>query len=192
MLNVALFGAPGAGKGTQSARLIEKYKLTYISTGEILRAEMKNGTELGLEAQKTIEAGKLVSDEIIVKIIGKIIKSNLNSSGFLYDGFPRTVAQAEALTLLLGEVDTKIDSFVFLDVPFSMCVERLLNRAKTSGRSDDNEITIKKRLVEYENKTAPVADYYRNCGTFVSIDGVGTEEVIFDRILDSLNKSVKA
>lgn len=190
MLNIALFGAPGAGKGTQSSRLIEKCKLTYISTGEILREEIRKGTELGLEAKKTIEAGKLVSDDIIVKIIEKIVKANLDGKGFLYDGFPRTVAQAEALESILEKNGIKMNAFICLDVPFDICVERLLNRAKTSGRSDDNEETIKKRLVEYENKTAPVADFYRKHGTFVAVEGVGTEEEIFERIINSLKGCV--
>jgi len=153
VINIALFGPPGAGKGTQSAFLIEKYDLFYISTGDILRKELAEETRLGLEAKSIIAAGKLVSDEIIVQILEKTIKENSQSGGFLFDGFPRTTIQAYILEGLMTKLNTSLNCLISIEVPEDESVARLVNRGLTSGRSDDNELIIRNRLKEYEEKT---------------------------------------
>ncbi len=171
MLNIALFGPPGAGKGTQSEFLIEKYKLFYISTGDLLRKELKDETKLGLEAKNIIEEGGLVSDEIIVQIIEKTIQNNPEANGFLFDGFPRTYVQAYILEGLMIKLDTTLNTLVSIEVPEKESVARLLERAKISGRSDDNEIVIRTRLKEYSEKTLPVLKYYKDKGIYTKVDG---------------------
>ncbi|RLD61609.1 MAG: adenylate kinase [Bacteroidetes bacterium] len=181
MLNIALFGPPGAGKGTQSEFLIEKYKLFYISTGDALRKELKEETELGLEAKSIIEQGGLVSDEIIVQIIEKTIKNNPEANGFLFDGFPRTYVQAYILEGLMIKLDTSLNSLISIEVPEEESVKRLLERAKTSNRSDDNEVVIRTRLKEYSEKTLPVLKYYKDKGIYTKVDGTkGISEVTTD------------
>ncbi len=181
MLNIALFGPPGAGKGTQSEFLIEKYKLFYISTGDALRKELKEETELGLEAKSIIEQGGLVSDEIIVQIIEKTIKNNPEANGFLFDGFPRTYVQAYILEGLMIKLDTSLNSLISIEVPKEESVKRLLERAKTSNRSDDNEVVIRTRLKEYSEKTLPVLGYYKDKGIYTKVDGTkGISEVTAD------------
>ena len=160
MLNLALFGPPGAGKGTQSSLLIEQYKLFYISTGDLLRKELEEETPLGLEARHIIASGGLVSDEIIVQIIEKTISSNTGAQGFLFDGFPRTLIQAYILEGLMIKLNTSLTALINLAVPEEISIERLLNRGKTSGRSDDNEVVIRNRLREYQEKTLPVLRFY--------------------------------
>lgn len=176
MLNIALFGPPGAGKGTQSEFLIKKYKLFYISTGDLLRKEIAEKSRLGLEAQSIIASGGLVSDEIIVQIIEKTITDNPDSNGFLFDGFPRTYIQAYILEGLMIKLHTKLNCLISLDVPVEESVKRLLHRGKTSGRSDDNETVIRNRLKEYNEKTLPVLQFYRDKGILKEVDGTQTIE----------------
>jgi adenylate kinase len=171
MLNIALFGPPGAGKGTQSKFLIEKYKLFYISTGDMLRKEIKAQSKLGLEAKTIIEQGGLVSDEIIVQIIEKTIKDNPNANGFLFDGFPRTYIQAYILEGLMIKLNTSLNCLINIDVSEKESIKRLLNRGKTSGRSDDNEKVIKNRLKEYKEKTLPVLKFYKEKGNYIRVNG---------------------
>lgn len=182
MLNVALFGPPGAGKGTQSEFLIKEYKLYYISTGELLRKEIANRTKLGLEAKNVIEAGGLVSDEIIVQIIENTITGNPDSRGFLFDGFPRTYIQAYILEGLMIKLNTSLSCLISLEVPEEVSVQRLLNRAKISGRSDDNEIVIRNRLKEYREKTMPVLNFYKEKGICHEIDGTQSIEDVREEI----------
>lgn len=171
MLNIALFGPPGAGKGTQSEFLIKKYNLFYISTGDLLRRELANNTKLGQEAQSIIAAGGLVPDEIIVQIIENTITDNPDANGFLFDGFPRTYIQAYILEGLMIKLNTSLSSLISIKVDEEVSVERLLNRGKTSGRSDDNEKVIRTRLREYNEKTLPVLQFYKDKGIFHEVDG---------------------
>ena len=178
MLNIALFGPPGAGKGTQSEFLTKKYNLYYISTGDLLRKEIANNTKLGQEAQSIIASGGLVSDEIIVQVIEKTITENPDSNGFLFDGFPRTYIQAYILEGLMLKLDTSLTCLISLVVPEEESVARLLKRGKTSGRSDDNETVIRNRLKEYNEKTLPVLQFYKDKGVYFEVDGsAGIEEV---------------
>lgn len=189
MLNIALFGPPGAGKGTQSEFLIKKYNLFYISTGDILRKELAAKTKLGLEAKSIIAEGGLVSDEIIVQIIEKTIKENNHTNGFLFDGFPRTVVQAYILSGLMIKLNTKLDLLISIEVPEEESVKRLLERAKTSGRMDDNEEVIRNRLKEYHDKTLPVLNFYKERGKYKMVDGMQTiPEVTSDieKIIDKI------
>lgn len=178
MLNIALFGAPGAGKGTQSELLMKKHNLVYISTGDILRQEIREGTDLGLAAKSIIETGGLVPDEIIVQIIEKKILSNPDAPGFLFDGFPRTFVQAYILEGLLLKMHTSLTCLLFLDVSPEESLKRLIKRAETSGRSDDTEDVIRNRLREYQEKTAPVAQYYKDQELFFPVEGIGPVEEI--------------
>jgi len=183
MINIVLFGPPGAGKGTQSSKMKEKYQLVHLSTGDLLRSEIAAGTELGLEAKKLMDAGKLVPDNVVIGMIDHKLKTNKDANGFIFDGFPRTVAQAEALDKLMQQNDTKISGMIALEVPEEELVKRLLERGKTSGRADDkNEELIRTRVQEYENKTAPVAGYYKAQNKYSSIKGVGSIDEIFDDI----------
>lgn len=182
MLNIALFGPPGAGKGTQSDFLVKKYNLFYISTGDLLRKEMAGRTKLGLEAQGIIAAGGLVPDEVIVQIIENTITGNPGSNGFLFDGFPRTYIQAYILEGLMLKLHTSLNRLISLDVSEDVSVRRLLARGVTSGRSDDNETVIRNRLREYAEKTRPVLQFYRDRGLCVEIDGAAPVEVVRDRI----------
>jgi adenylate kinase len=190
MYNIALFGPPGAGKGTQSRKLIEKYNLAYISTGDILREEIAQGSELGLRAKSVIEKGGLVSDEIIVQIIEKKIKTNTEVNGFLFDGFPRTVVQAYILEGLLLKLNTSLNCMVSLEVQQDILMERMLERAKKESRIDDTIEVIENRLQEYKNKTIPVADFYKEKGICYSVDGVGDVDEIFERITNVVEQSL--
>jgi len=172
MLNIALFGPPGAGKGTQSEYLIKKFKLFYISTGDILRKELANETKLGLQAKSIIAQGGLVSDEIIVQIIEKTIRSNPDVNGFLFDGFPRTFVQAYILEGLMIKLNTTLDLLISIEVPEEESVARLIERGKISGRMDDNEEVIRNRLNEYNNKTLPVLKFFKERGNYRSINGL--------------------
>lgn len=187
-MNIILFGPPGAGKGTQSQQLKEKYKLTYLSTGDILREEMAAGTEIGKQVKDIIGKGGLVSDEIVVSIINERVAANLKSAGFLFDGFPRTVRQAEMLDDIMKEFSMKIDGVLSLEVPEDILIERMLKRGKTSGRADDNIESIKHRFVEYEEKTAPVLDYYKKQGNLIGINGVGAISEIFNNLCKEIDK----
>lgn len=191
MLNIALFGPPGAGKGTQSKKLLEKYNLTYISTGDMLRSEIAEGSDLGLEAKSIIASGGLVSDELVVRIIEKKIKTDTNSKGILFDGFPRTTVQAYILEGLLLKLNSSLDCMISLEAPDEELIDRLLLRAKTSGRSDDTLDVIKVRLKEYEDKTKPVADFYAKKNKYFPVNGVGEIDEIFENIVDSIEKNRK-
>ena len=187
MLNIIIFGPPGAGKGTQSEHLKEKYNLTYISTGQVLRAEMAAGTEIGLKVKDIIEHGGLASDEIVTEIIEKFILNQADSNGFLFDGFPRTVKQAEILEDLFNKYNMKLDGVLSLEVPENLLIERMLERGKTSGRADDNIESIHFRFVEYENKTKPVLHFYEDRNILHPINGVGTIEDIFEDLCKTID-----
>jgi len=179
MINIVLFGPPGAGKGTQSAYLVNEYGLIHLSTGDLLRAEIAAGTSLGLEAKSLMDQGLLVPDAVVIGMIGNKLEQNPQAKGFIFDGFPRTVAQAEALDVLLNGKNTGISAMLALVVPEEELVKRLLHRGKDSGRSDDQDETIiRKRINEYNAKTAPLADFYQNQGKYSPIAGVGAIEEI--------------
>lgn len=190
MLSIVLFGAPGSGKGTQSKLLVEKYNLTYISTGDILRKEIAAGTDIGLKAKDIINKGGLVSDELIVQIIEKIIEKSTNG-GILFDGFPRTVVQAYILEGLLHRMNTRLLCLLSLEVPREMLIERMLNRASIEGREDDKEAVILNRFKEYDNKTIPVAEFYKEKGIYCPIDGTGTVEEVFSRLENIIDKTLE-
>ncbi|MBL0135004.1 MAG: adenylate kinase [Chitinophagaceae bacterium] len=183
MFNLILFGPPGSGKGTQSERLIARYGLKHLSTGDILRSEIANQTPLGLAAKSIMDKGQLVPDEVVIEMINSALENNPQAKGFLFDGFPRTTAQAEALDKLLNQKGTQIAVVLALQVGKEELVSRLLNRGKTSGRSDDtNESVIRSRIEEYEKKTAVVAEYYSKFNKVVNIKGEGTIDEIFDSL----------
>lgn len=188
MLNIIIFGPPGAGKGTQSAFIKEKYDLTYISTGQVLRAEIAAGTEIGLKVKDIIDHGGLASDEIVAEIIEKFIVNHSDSNGFLFDGFPRTVKQAEILEDLFNKYKLRLNGVLSLEVPEDLLIERMLKRGETSGRADDNIESIHYRFVEYESKTKPVLDFYQNEDILHTINGVGTVEDIFSSICSEIEK----
>lgn len=188
MLNIALFGPPGAGKGTQSEFLLKKYNLFYISTGDILRKELAEETKLGLQAKHIIAQGGLVSDEIIVQIIEKTIKNNPDANGFLFDGFPRTFVQAYILEGLMIKLHTKLDLLISVEVPEEESVQRLLLRGETSGRLDDNEEVIRNRLREYDEKTRPVLNFYKEQGNYVAVNGVQKIKKVTSDIRKAVNK----
>lgn len=178
MKNIVIFGAPGSGKGTQSDLLVKKYGFKHISTGDVLRAEIKNGTELGNTAKGFIDNGQLIPDELMISILAKEYDALCPCNGMIFDGFPRTVAQAEALKVMLKERGTEVSAMLELVVPDEMLMERLINRGKTSGRADDNEETIKKRLDVYKNQTSPLIDWYAQEGKRNAVKGYGTLEEI--------------
>lgn len=191
MLNIALFGPPGAGKGTQSQLLIEKYNLAYISTGDILRQEISEGSDLGMQAKSIIDQGGLVSDELIVQLIEKKILMSTNVNGILFDGFPRTLVQAYILDGLLLKLHTQLSCMLSLVVPREELIKRVLERGKISGRSDDTEEIIKIRLEEYENKTAPVATFYEERNLYFPINGVGLIPEVFELVSESVDKTIQ-
>lgn len=188
MLNVVIFGAPGSGKGTQSEKIVEKYGINHISTGDVLRAEMKNGTELGKTAKGYIDQGQLIPDELMIDILASVFDSFKDSKGVIFDGFPRTIAQAEALKKMLAERGQDVSVMVDLDVPEEELMVRLIKRGKDSGRADDNEETIKKRLHVYHSQTAPLIDWYKNEKKYQHINGLGTMEGIFAEICEAVDK----
>jgi adenylate kinase len=192
MLNIVLFGPPGAGKGTQSQKLISEYDLIHISTGDLLRAERAAQTPLGIKASQLMDQGMLVPDEVVIGMIRSKVDSNKQAKGFIFDGFPRTVAQAEALDKLLEEFKVPLSGMIALEVEKDELVKRLLNRGMESGRPDDaNESIIEKRVEEYNSKTMPVADYYRKQGKFASVNGIGTIDSIFASLREAINKLKK-
>ncbi len=191
MLNIALFGPPGAGKGTQSQKLIKRYNLSYISTGDILRAEIAEESDLGMKAKSIIDQGGLVSDEIIVQIIEKKIRMNPGANGFLFDGFPRTIVQAYILEGLLLKMNTSLSCMLSLEVPRKELLSRLTERSKVSGRSDDSPEIIKNRLEEYEEKTKPVAGFYAEKDIFFPINGVGTIDSIFAKLCRAIDNTIR-
>ena len=188
MLNIVIFGAPGSGKGTQSERIVEKYGINHISTGDVLRAEIKNGTELGKSAKGYIDQGQLIPDELMIDILASVFDSFKDSKGVIFDGFPRTIAQAEALKKMLAERGQDVSVMVDLDVPEEELMVRLIKRGKDSGRADDNEETIKKRLHVYHSQTAPLIDWYKNEKKYQHINGLGTMEGIFAEICEAVDK----
>ena len=188
MLNIVIFGAPGSGKGTQSERIVEKYGINHISTGDVLRAEIKNGTELGKTAKGYIDQGQLIPDELMIDILGSVFDSFKDSKGVIFDGFPRTIAQAEALKKMLAERGQDVSVMVDLDVPEEELMVRLIKRGKDSGRADDNEETIKKRLHVYHSQTAPLIAWYKNEKKYQHINGLGTMEGIFAEICEAVDK----
>ncbi|MCC9168854.1 adenylate kinase [Pontibacter harenae] len=188
MLNIVLFGPPGAGKGTQSQKLIEKYNLVHLSTGDLLRSEIAAGTELGLRAKSLMDQGILVPDEVVIGMISNKVQENENAGGFIFDGFPRTVPQAQGLDKLLLQHDTQISCMLALEVDEEELTQRLLLRGQTSGRPDDqNEELIRKRVQEYNTKTAPVADYYAGQGKYFSVDGIGEIDDIFNELCQHID-----
>lgn len=183
MINLVLFGPPGSGKGTQSVKLQEKYNLMHISTGDLFRMHMRDNTPLGLKAKSFIEKGDLVPDEVTIGMMNDKIASHPEVNGFIFDGFPRTAAQAEALDKFLEEKETPISKMLSLDVDNEELVKRLLNRGKDSGRADDqDENIIRNRIKVYNEKTLPVASYYDKQDKFVAVKGVGSIDEIFTRI----------
>ena len=189
MLNIVIFGAPGSGKGTQSDKLIEHYNLFHISTGDVLRDNIRRGTELGKTAKGYIDQGQLVPDELIIDILAQVLDENKNkaSEGVIFDGFPRTIPQAEALEQLLADRGTQIDAVVGLEVPEDELIQRILLRGKMSGRADDNEETARKRLEVYHNQTSPLKAYYEEQGKYRAINGLGSIDGIFDLIKAELD-----
>ena len=175
-----IFGAPGSGKGTQSDKLIEKYGLEHISTGDVLRAEISKGSELGKTAQGYIDEGQLIPDDLMVSILASVYDSfGRSHKGVIFDGFPRTIPQAEALKQMLAERGDKVAAMIELDVPEKELMDRLVLRGKLSGRADDNEETIRKRLVVYHTQTQPLIEWYEQEGLHHHIDGLGSIDRIF-------------
>ncbi len=193
MLNLVIFGGPGSGKGTQSERLIDKYKLYHISTGEVLRDHISRGTELGVVANSYISKGHLIPDQLMIDVLALELDNNHDkiTEGVILDGFPRTITQAVALKKMLADRGTKIHAVVGLEVPEEELVERLLRRGKIEGRADDNLETIKKRLDVYHNQTIPLRDYYMQEGKYKAIKGDGTVEDVFGNITEQLDSLIE-
>ncbi len=187
MLNIVLFGPPGAGKGTQSENIIKKYGLVHLSTGDIFRYNIKNSTPLGNLAKSYTDKGDLVPDEVTIRLLESEVNKHAQAKGFIFDGFPRTSAQAEALDLFLESKGTAITMMVALEVPEKELIKRLVGRGKESGRADDqDESIIHNRIKEYNQKTAPLKEFYSNQNKFRGIDGIGTIEEIFSRICNEV------
>ncbi len=193
MLNIVLFGAPGSGKGTQSAKLIDEYGLYHISTGEVLRKHIKEGTELGKIADSYISKGQLIPDDLMIRILDDVLEKEASGKkGVVFDGFPRTIPQAEALKELLRKRGTDLHAVVGLEVPEEELIERMLNRGKETGRADDNPETIKNRLKVYHDQTHPLREYYNNEGKYLGINGSGIVDEIFENIAAGLEKKTGA
>lgn len=189
MFNLVIFGGPGSGKGTQSEKLIDRYGLTHISTGDVLRHEIAAGTELGRIADSYISKGNLIPDELMVRILAsEVDRLTPSSKGFIFDGFPRTIPQAEELAKMLDKRGEKIHAVIGLEVPDNVLTERLLERGKSSGRADDNADTIRQRLDVYHNTTSPLREYYVHNGNYRAIHGLGSVDEIFDRIVSEVEK----
>lgn len=191
MLNVVIFGAPGSGKGTQSDLIVKQYGINHISTGDVLRSEIKNGTELGKTAKGYIDQGQLIPDELMIDILASTLDSFKDSKGVIFDGFPRTIAQAEALKKMLAERGQEVSIMLDLEVPEEELMKRLIKRGLESGRADDNEETIKKRLVVYHSQTSPLIDWYKQDGKYQHIKGLGVLDQIFADICTAIDKVVK-
>ena len=189
MFNIILFGPSGAGKGTQSNLILEKYNLIHFSTGDLLRAEVDAKTELGKQADAIIKSGKLVPDKVVIAMIDNKVKANAHAEGFIFDGFPRTQVQAKALDEMLENNMVAIDKVIELNVEKEILIQRILERGKETNRFDDqNEKLVNYRVNEYFRKTAPLANYYREQGKFVSISGLGNREEVFSKICEILDK----
>ncbi|GAB6394730.1 MAG: adenylate kinase [Bacteroidales bacterium] len=187
MLNIVIFGAPGSGKGTQSGLIAKEFGLTHISTGEVLRTEIRNKTELGRLAAGYMETGQLAPDRLMIDMLAGALDGRKNTKGVVFDGFPRTVRQAEALKTMLNERGTDVTLMLNLLVDREELTARLTERGKASGRADDNPATIKARLEVYHSQTAPLADYYKKEGKHCAIDGTGEIETIFERIKKAIH-----
>ncbi len=188
-MNIVLFGPPGAGKGTQSKFLNERYGLQHLSTGDLLRAEIKAETPLGLQAQELMSAGELVPDHVVVGMIRNLLEESPDSKGFIFDGFPRTRSQAESLDATLEKIGSHISLMLALEVEEEELVKRLLGRGATSGRPDDkSEEVVRKRIREYENKTAPLKEYYEGQGKLRRINGMGSISDITSRLTGAIDK----
>jgi len=191
MFNIILFGPPGSGKGTQSEKIVEKYDLIHLSTGNLLRQEIAEKTPLGLEAKSLMDKGQLVPDEVVIGMIDTCLEKHAGAKGFLFDGFPRTVAQAEALDKLLALRKTAIHKVLALEVSEEELVKRLLKRGESSGRSDDtDETVIRKRYTVYKNETEPVAEYYKEQNKLERIKGEGSVNEIFEVLSSAINKEI--
>lgn len=190
MLNIVIFGAPGSGKGTQSNYLKEKYGLEHISTGDLLRAEIAQKSELGKMAENYIAKGQLVPDEVVIGMLEETIKKNPNAKGFIFDGFPRTLAQGEALDKILKKFGQEISIVISLEVDDEELINRLLKRGELMGRSDDNRETIESRLKVYYNQTAPLKEFYAKQGKLIEIKGKGSIEEIFASIAQAVNNVI--
>lgn len=188
MKNIVLFGPPGSGKGTQSKRLQEKFHLTYISTGDVIREQIAKGTPLGLQVKNLSEQGILAPDELVIQLLESKMNEAAETAGFLFDGFPRTYAQAEALDQLLAKRKTTVHTMLALDVPQDELLKRLLRRAEIEGRKDDTEEVILKRFKEYESKTMPVIEFYRKQGKYHRIEGVGDMDEIFRNLSEAIER----
>ena len=188
MLNVVLFGAPGCGKGTQSELLEKKFGLSHISTGEIIRSHIKSQTELGKQMQEYISRGELAPDSVVIGMVEQYLEQNKGIKGTIFDGFPRTTAQAEAFDKILKKMGDSVDIMIYMDVPEEELVKRILLRGKDSGRADDaSEDVIRNRISVYREQTAIVADHYSKQGKYVAIDGVGTMDEVFERICAAID-----
>lgn len=188
MFNILIFGPPGSGKGTQAVRVSEKFNIKHISTGDILRSEVKQQTELGKKAQSIMEKGELVPDELLIEILHSVIEKNKSVAGFIFDGFPRTLVQAKELDQLMNEIDDSIDLVLSLNVHDDEVVTRLLKRAELEGRKDDNRETIQNRLDVYKRQTMPLLNYYKEQNKLEIIEGIGTIEDIFDEICNIIDR----
>ena len=186
MLNIVIFGAPGSGKGTQSERIVEKFGVDHISTGDVLRAEIAAGSELGKSAKALIDNGQLIPDAMMIDILAAKLDTFVDSKGVIFDGFPRTIAQAEALKAMLNERGQDVTAMIELDVPEDELMTRLIKRGQLSGRADDNEETIKKRLVVYNEQTSPLKEWYKNDGKHCYINGLGDLDRIFADIVSAI------
>ena len=186
MLNIVIFGAPGSGKGTQSERIVEKFGIDHISTGDVLRAEIAAGSELGKSAKALIDNGQLIPDAMMIDILAAKLDTFVDSKGVIFDGFPRTIAQAEALKAMLNERGQDVTAMIELDVPEDELMMRLIKRGQMSGRADDNEETIKKRLVVYNEQTSPLKEWYKNEGKHCYINGLGDLDRIFADIVSAI------
>lgn len=192
MLNIVLFGAPGCGKGTQAAKMKEHYEIDHVSTGEVIRSEIHRETELGLGMKECIAQGKLVPDQLVIDIVKGYVKEHCRDNGNIFDGFPRTIPQAEAFDEMLAEVGLTVDLMVYMDVPEEELVRRIVLRGKESGRSDDaSEEVIRHRIETYRQQTAVVADYYAKQGKYVAVNGLGTVDEVFERIVQAIDSHRK-
>lgn len=189
MLNLVIFGAPGSGKGTQSAKLIDEYGLYHVSTGEVLRDHIARGTELGKIANEFISKGCLIPDDLMIQILDDVLNENAaDKLGIILDGFPRTIPQAEALKELFEKRGTQLNAVIGLEVPEDELMDRMIKRGKETGRADDNPETIKNRLTVYHNQTYPLKEYYKNEGKYVAINGLGVVDEIFAEIVVGIEK----